>query len=46
MKALTKISQAEQRVPEGLLAAARDVDEDDSGHRDIVNPSENEEEPE
>jgi len=46
MKALTKISQAKQRVPEGLLAAARDVDEDDSGHGDIVNPSENEKEPE
>ena len=46
MKALTKVSQAKQGVPEGLLATARDVDEDESGHGDIVNSPENEEEPE
>ncbi len=44
MKALAKASPAKQEVPEGLLAAARDVDGDESGHGDTANSLEDEEE--
>lgn len=44
MKVLAKLSLAKQEVPEGLLAAARDVDGEESGHGDTANSLEDEEE--